>query len=333
MVCALGESQALCIVRDLSTNQDGSAPIYECHVPGSTTVRDFVQQVASHFSHEPQNIELILSLPKGEEVKLKESSDETLQSSGVRTDNNSRNSFILQTLKTARARASPRTKELDEELNLGASASPTTAGDYPTYHIPSFLSSQENPPYNTAGLIKQDTGYVGLVNQAMTCYLNSLLQALFMTPEFRNALYKWQYDPQNNSDPAKCIPYQLQRLFLNLQSTDTLIQSHNIAKHTQQTKMANRRRIAPTDLPKQAHLAMSVTAFPGNMKAAAVCRARSSTARRAIFTLRACSSPAVNVLTWMWQSWWLIIYMYPFRYIIMTVSNLSGVTHSLYTAK
>lgn len=34
-------------------------------------------------------------------------------------------------------------------------------------------------------------GYVGLVNQAMTCYLNSLLQTLFMTPEFRNALYRW----------------------------------------------------------------------------------------------------------------------------------------------
>lgn len=33
-------------------------------------------------------------------------------------------------------------------------------------------------------------GFVGLVNQAMTCYLNSLLQTLFMTPEFRNALYK-----------------------------------------------------------------------------------------------------------------------------------------------
>lgn len=35
-----------------------------------------------------------------------------------------------------------------------------------------------------------DDVFVGLVNQAMTCYLNSLLQTLFMTPEFRNALYK-----------------------------------------------------------------------------------------------------------------------------------------------
>ncbi len=32
--------------------------------------------------------------------------------------------------------------------------------------------------------------YRGLVNQAMTCYLNSLIQSLFMTPEFRNAMYK-----------------------------------------------------------------------------------------------------------------------------------------------
>ena len=33
-------------------------------------------------------------------------------------------------------------------------------------------------------------GFVGLVNQAMTCYLNSLLQTLYMSPEFRNAIYK-----------------------------------------------------------------------------------------------------------------------------------------------
>jgi len=61
------------------------------------------------------------------------------------------------------------------------------------------------------------TGYRGLVNQAMTCYLNSLLQALYMTPEFRNALYKWKFDFDANIDESKSIPFQLQRLFLNLQ--------------------------------------------------------------------------------------------------------------------
>ena len=51
----------------------------------------------------------------------------------------------------------------------------------------------------------------------MTCYLNSLLQALYMTPEFRNALYKWEYKSLDKDSEAKSIPYQLQNLFLNLQ--------------------------------------------------------------------------------------------------------------------
>lgn len=48
---------------------------------------------------------------------------------------------------------------------------------------------------------KSETGFVGLSNQGLnflffvilvgaTCYLNSLVQTLFMTPELRNALYK-----------------------------------------------------------------------------------------------------------------------------------------------
>ena len=32
--------------------------------------------------------------------------------------------------------------------------------------------------------------YVGLSNQGATCYLNSLIQSLYMTPEFRSAIYK-----------------------------------------------------------------------------------------------------------------------------------------------
>lgn len=66
-------------------------------------------------------------------------------------------------------------------------------------------------------------GFVGLVNQAMTCYLNSLLQTLYMTPEFRNAIYEWKFESKaeneetEQAEATKCIPYQLQRLFLQLQ--------------------------------------------------------------------------------------------------------------------
>lgn len=65
--------------------------------------------------------------------------------------------------------------------------------------------------------------YRGLVNQAMTCYLNSLLQTLYMTPEFRRALYNYQDktipptdDPEYATKVKKNIPFQLQRLFVHL---------------------------------------------------------------------------------------------------------------------
>jgi len=51
--------------------------------------------------------------------------------------------------------------------------------------------NRPNSPVESEPLIAvNNPRYVGLVNQAMTCYLNSLIQTLFMTPEFRNALYK-----------------------------------------------------------------------------------------------------------------------------------------------
>lgn len=36
--------------------------------------------------------------------------------------------------------------------------------------------------------------YRGLSNQGATCYMNSLIQTLFMTPEFRAAVYNWSFD-------------------------------------------------------------------------------------------------------------------------------------------
>ena len=59
--------------------------------------------------------------------------------------------------------------------------------------------------------------YIGLRNQGATCYLNSLIQTLFMTPEFRYEVLKWNYDPSINGEAKDCIPLQLQKLFFHLQ--------------------------------------------------------------------------------------------------------------------
>uniref|UniRef100_A0A158P9L7 Ubiquitin carboxyl-terminal hydrolase 47 n=1 Tax=Angiostrongylus cantonensis TaxID=6313 RepID=A0A158P9L7_ANGCA len=55
--------------------------------------------------------------------------------------------------------------------------------------------------------------------QAMTCYLNSLVQSLYMTPEFRNAIYNGKFGNIAERE-ARSIPYQIQKLFLLLQTTE-----------------------------------------------------------------------------------------------------------------
>eukprot|EP01035_Chromulina_nebulosa_P018175 gene18175-23833_t len=63
------------------------------------------------------------------------------------------------------------------------------------------------------------TGYVGLRNFGCTCYMNGLLQILYMIPEFRDTITNIpiisKYFP-DTEDMRNDYIYQLQRLFLNL---------------------------------------------------------------------------------------------------------------------
>lgn len=56
--------------------------------------------------------------------------------------------------------------------------------------LPPVLENFVAGPISKDNMDENSHPYVGLVNQAMTCYLNSLIQTLYMTPEFRNAIYK-----------------------------------------------------------------------------------------------------------------------------------------------
>ncbi|OMJ30209.1 Ubiquitin carboxyl-terminal hydrolase 21 [Smittium culicis] len=67
---------------------------------------------------------------------------------------------------------------------------------------------------------KKETGHVGFKNQGATCYMNSLLQSLYFTNQFRRAVFQI---PTKDDDPKKSIPLALQRVFYNLQTSSSSV--------------------------------------------------------------------------------------------------------------
>lgn len=62
----------------------------------------------------------------------------------------------------------------------------------------------------------------GLKNEGTTCYLNSVIQALFFIRPFRNAVYRMPTIAieQDRKKLESSIPFCLQRIFYNLQLSD-----------------------------------------------------------------------------------------------------------------
>ncbi|XP_029442750.1 ubiquitin carboxyl-terminal hydrolase 47-like isoform X2 [Rhinatrema bivittatum] len=94
---------------------------------------------------------------------------------------------------------------------------------------------QRNSPIN-------GSAYLGLQNQGSTCYLNSLLQCLFLTPNFTNILF-WCNSPPTRKvypfcgifcrwcfQPEPGIVHHLQKLFVNLQYGRTAPSTRDITK-------------------------------------------------------------------------------------------------------
>lgn len=69
--------------------------------------------------------------------------------------------------------------------------------------------------------IKQASGYVGLKNFGCTCYMNSLLQQLYMIPELRCKVLETSFAPELTQEQLDDnLLYQLQSVFANLQESE-----------------------------------------------------------------------------------------------------------------
>lgn len=76
--------------------------------------------------------------------------------------------------------------------------------------------------YNPIEFQKSPTGFVGLLNLGATCYMNSLLQQLYIIPQFREGIL---IAKDNSPNPAESLLFQLQYLFSYLQVKENLIHS------------------------------------------------------------------------------------------------------------
>ncbi|XP_066962860.1 ubiquitin carboxyl-terminal hydrolase 47 isoform X1 [Macrobrachium rosenbergii] len=195
--------------------------------PATSTCGELMQEVGRRFKYEPDSFSLVLQCSDGSQVEIEKMEPErTLADAKFQTEGTPRNNCILCDLNGHLPR---RTDE--DDLSLGASASPTANATERKWFERSTNYENTSTEYSySSALIKHDTGYAGLVNQAMTCYLNSLLQTLYMTPEFRNALYQWEFKG-SEEEASKNIPCQLQRLFLLLQTTNkSAVETTNLTK-------------------------------------------------------------------------------------------------------
>ncbi|TKA81612.1 hypothetical protein B0A55_03555 [Friedmanniomyces simplex] len=74
---------------------------------------------------------------------------------------------------------------------------------------------------------KKETGMVGLRNQGATCYLNSLLQSLYLTGAFRKAVYQIPTSTEEERASSSSA-YALQRLFYRLQADPVAVSTQEL---------------------------------------------------------------------------------------------------------
>ncbi|XP_056463354.1 ubiquitin carboxyl-terminal hydrolase 47 isoform X2 [Gadus chalcogrammus] len=212
---AAEEPRVLCIIQD-TTNSKTVNERLTVNLPASTSLSKLHEDVAHKAGYVIGTFDLAWG-NISEMTPLDQSSAITLSESGFEAGK--RNFLQLTDRDGEQPQMASDESGTADSSGLDDSSQERFIGPLPRESTGGCSNDYSSPSYSYSSILnKSETGYVGLVNQAMTCYLNSLLQTLFMTPEFRNALYNWEFE-ESEEDQVSSIPYQLQRLFVLLQTS------------------------------------------------------------------------------------------------------------------
>ncbi|XP_029160732.1 ubiquitin carboxyl-terminal hydrolase 47 isoform X2 [Nylanderia fulva] len=230
MVCRADEKTQICVVQfnlpyEIPNQKLCTIDKFSLYV--STRVIDLYNYIEEHYHMQPNSFKLLLCTSTCKMIYLSDVKDKTMEEIGVDFSIDPSSAGLKNTLFVL---------DPQQPFVIDGTLPKNVEYSLPTYNLAGAPALQPHV-WGKEDIVREDVredvrdGYVGLVNQAMTCYLNSLLQALYMTPEFRNALYNWEYVDSSEKDEALSIPYQLQKLFLNLQtSTKSAVETTSLTK-------------------------------------------------------------------------------------------------------
>ncbi|KAI0560718.1 hypothetical protein FGB62_103g02 [Gracilaria domingensis] len=109
------------------------------------------------------------------------------------------------------------------------------ADDHMNVFIQVRIRLQESAPEPVSSAItpldsRKETGFVGFKNQGATCYMNSLLQTLYMVSAFRKAVYNMPLPEPGNENSGSELSYALQKVFYELQTSPTVVKTKKLTE-------------------------------------------------------------------------------------------------------